>query len=168
MQPFRLQPATPRQPGLTFGADPVNLAEKHRPKTLADVVGQPYAVRQLGRWLDAPHPAAWLLSGPTGTGKTSCALALANDLHVHPVAGLWRIDSGQQGADAMEDLRNDLRYAPTWGWRLVLVEEADYMSRCPKVADTWLSMLDAIPRQTCYVFTTNHPDKLGQRFKDRC
>ena len=60
-------------------------AEKHRPKTLADVVGNPTALTEFKKWADSwakktPEKRAVVLSGTPGIGKTSAALALAADM----------------------------------------------------------------------------------------
>jgi replication factor C large subunit len=59
-------------------------AEKHRPKSLREVAGNPAAVRQLEAWAKAwetgrPKKRAVVLVGDPGIGKTSAALALAAD-----------------------------------------------------------------------------------------
>ena len=60
-------------------------AEKHRPKSLKDVIGNPTALAELRKWADSwakkvPEKRAVVLSGTPGIGKTSAALALANDM----------------------------------------------------------------------------------------
>ena len=58
--------------------------EKYRPKSLSQVVGNDNALRIMRRWADqwssgSPRKKALTLKGVPGTGKTSSALALAND-----------------------------------------------------------------------------------------
>jgi replication factor C large subunit len=67
--------------------DPRPLAERWRPRRLADIIGNARAVRDLRSWATewqaagkgAPRLRAALLEGPPGVGKTSAALALAHD-----------------------------------------------------------------------------------------
>ncbi len=59
--------------------------EKHRPKTLDEIVGNPTAVAELRKWAEAwqrgrPEKRAVVLQGDPGIGKTSAALALANEM----------------------------------------------------------------------------------------
>jgi len=59
--------------------------ELYRPKTLKDVVGNPKAVKELKEWgvsweSGTPFKRAVVLLGPPGVGKTSSAIALANDM----------------------------------------------------------------------------------------
>ena len=57
--------------------------EKYRPKNLKEVYGNDKAVRELLYWADTwgSGKRAVILSGEPGVGKTSSALALANDLN---------------------------------------------------------------------------------------
>ena len=162
------RPAT--APALPFsGTMPVeSLTERHRPATLADVVGQSSAVYQLGTFLEAPAPQAFLFAGPTGVGKTTVARALANDLGVSLDWGYHQIDSARGDADAVDDALRMLQFVcPAGsGFKLVLVDECDLMT--PKAAHLWLSALENLPPKSVVVFTTNRPEALPDRFLDRC
>jgi replication factor C large subunit len=59
-------------------------AEKYRPKSLSKIVGNENAIRLMRRWAESwakgpPRLKAMVLRGEPGIGKTSAALALAND-----------------------------------------------------------------------------------------
>jgi hypothetical protein len=78
------------------------------------------------------------------------------------------IASGEQSADAVRETCRRMWQAPFAGsgWKVVIVNEAD---RTSAQAETiWLDRLENLPPRTVVVFTTNHPRKLSQRFRDRC
>jgi replication factor C small subunit len=54
--------------------------EKYRPRTLSEVVGQEETVERLKAYVQAGSIPHLMFAGPPGTGKTTCAIALARDL----------------------------------------------------------------------------------------
>lgn len=65
---------------------PKPLAERLRPRTLADVVGQEHLLGPagpIGRMLAANRVASMILWGPAGTGKTTVARLLAQQTGLH-------------------------------------------------------------------------------------
>lgn len=61
------------------------LAIKMRPQTLNDVIGQKHLVGDNGlftKYVKKNHPLSTILYGPPGCGKTTSAIALANDLEI--------------------------------------------------------------------------------------
>lgn len=145
-----------------------SLVERHRPETMGEIVGQGETVFRLEQFLEAPYSTAFLFEGPSGTGKTTAALALARELGAVEYGGLEIIKSGMQDAEAVERVLRSLNFAPMLGsgWHVVIVDEADFMS--PKAAQLWLSSLEDLPARSVVIFTTNHPEKFPERFRDRC
>jgi DNA polymerase III delta prime subunit len=131
-------------------------------------------VRALRAFLTEPFPTAFLFEGETGTGKTSAALALAAGLGCDMTAkpkefgGLHEIASGEQTADTIRDIHNLMWRCPFTGsgWKVLIVNEADRMHVAAETI--WLDRLEQLPPKTVIVFTTNFPEKLPPRFRDRC
>jgi len=150
----------------------MNLADKYRPRTLAEIVGQPWTVCQLQEFVENPVSCAFLFEGETGTGKTSAALALARELGVDceagPLGGLHEIASGEQTGESVRRVMDGLRLFTLSGsgWKVLIVNEADCMT--PNAAYIWLDALERLPLRTVIVFTTNHADKIPARLRDRC
>src|SRR5262245_3924 len=149
-----------------------SLLTKYRPKTLKDVLGQPDVVRALALYAQAPYSAAMLFHGESGVGKTSAAYALARDLGCDvdegPLGGFHEIPSGEMDAAAVRDHLGRLTLGTLFGsgWRVLVANEADRMS---KPAETiWLDGLEHLPARSTVVFTTNQPERLSPRFRDRC
>jgi len=145
-------------------AFPQPLAEKYRPRTIADFVGLDRPKRILSRFAAHPYQSAWLFAGPPGIGKTSMAPALAETLR----AELHHIPSQQCNVANVEDVIRQCWYVPTsGGFHLVLADEADRMSNAAQLH--FLSKLDAtaFPPQTIFVFTCNTTDGLEPRFLSR-
>lgn len=111
---------------------PVDWAEKYRPQTLADVIGNKSAVEFLWKWVGewehgTPEKKAVILHGPPGVGKTSAALALASQI------GWETIEmnaSDQRTAAALERVAGSASQMATLtgGYRrLIILDEADNM-----------------------------------------
>ena len=143
---------------------PMPLAEKYRPRAIADFVGLDKPKRILGKFATNPYQSAWIFIGPPGTGKTTMALALAETLR----AEVHHIPSQQCNVGNVEDVIRQCWYVPvSGGFHLVLVDEADKMSNAAQLH--FLSKLDAtaFPPQTIFVFTCNATDGLETRFLSR-
>jgi putative ATPase len=72
--------------GMDEGAGPRPLADRLRPKSLKDVIGQDHILgpeAPVGRMLAAKRLSSIILWGPPGTGKTTIARLLSQGLNLH-------------------------------------------------------------------------------------
>lgn len=106
--------------------------EKHRPKTLSDLVGNPETVKALKSWIESwlsgtPSKRAALLIGPPGTGKTASVGAISNDLDMELVEFN---SSDKRNKDSIETLvwRAASQMTLDGRNRLILLDEVDGLS----------------------------------------
>lgn len=153
---------TSTQNGFDF---PQPLTEKYRPRSLDAFVGLDKPKRIAAKLAANPFPSAWLFIGPSGTGKTTLALALADSIP----AELHHIPSQECNLENIERVRRICQYVPQTGKRmhLVLIDEADQMT--PAAQISMLSKLDStnFPPNTIFILTANSCDRLEARFLSR-
>ena len=102
---------------------------KHKPKSTAEIVGNPSAIKAFHDWVDSwsrgvPKKRAAFLYGPPGVGKTVSVEALAHDLHMELVE---KNASDYRTEDAINRFAGlASQYASLFGGRrIVLLDELD-------------------------------------------
>lgn len=149
---------------------PEPLADKYRPTTIEEFCGLEKPKKIMNRFLSAPYPSEWLFEGPSGTGKTSMALAICKaldgELH-HIPSQSCDLATVKQVCDTCHRFPFDWTRGVAAKFHVVLVDEADQMSNAAQLA--FLSKLDATakPPNTIFIFTCNATDRLEPRFLSR-
>lgn len=145
---------------------PQPLAEKYRPVKFGEFIGIERPITIMTKLARQPFSSAWLFNGASGTGKTSLALAVAQEMP----AELHHIPSQSCNVATIENVRRICQYVPAMGYKmhLVLADEADRMSPAAQLA--LLSILDSTnpAPNTIWVFTCNSTDGLEAQFLSRC
>lgn len=152
--------------GLAF---PQSLAEKCRPRTIAEFAGLEKQRKVLHNFCKSPYESAWLFHGPSGVGKTSMALAVASELN----GEIHHIGSQQCKLDTLEDTVRMCNYIPRTStaerktFHIVICDEADAMSdAAQKYLLSKLDSSEPVPN-TIWIFTANATDRLEARFLSR-
>lgn len=156
------------QSGFSF---PQPLSERYAPSVISEFVGLEKPRKIMEKFVATPYPSAWLFVGPSGTGKTTMALAVCKAVN----GELHHIPSQSCDLATVKAVTDQCHYYPrimdsgTPGkFHVVVVDEADQMSNAAQLA--FLSKLDAtaFPPNTIFVFTCNSVDRFEARFLSRC
>jgi replication-associated recombination protein RarA len=150
---------------------PQPLTERYRPKRVADFIGLIKPKKIMEAFVHRPFDAAFLFVGQSGVGKTTFAMAVANQIQ----AETHLIPSRSCDLEMVETVTRMCYFAAfnfTTGkpaaWHAVICDEADQITNAAQQA--FLSKLDATakPPSTVFFFTCNSTATLEDRFLSRC
>jgi len=144
------------------------LYKVYRPASLDDIVGNEGAVSVVKKMIEkGKFPHSILLTGPSGTGKTTIGRIIATALGCHPDE-FEEVDSGQfRGVDTARDLREKMVYSPQKGKvRVWFIDEAHQQTKDQQNA--MLKALEDTPEHVYFMLATTDPDKLLKAILTRC
>ena len=134
------------------------LAEKHRPASFDDVIGQNTVIGAMRWYLDNAGDSglAFLLTGPSGSGKTTLAECAGRYWGVSEHA-VRRIESAECDVTTLRDIDADMQYFGQGGGRkLYVIDELHTVTG--RAADRMLSLLESLPAHVLLVGTTTEID----------
>lgn len=131
----------------------MQLYEKHRPKTLDDVLGQTKAVKIIKRLIqNSVGGRCFWISGASGTGKTTLARIIADSIADEFYVN--EFDSADQlSVSAIDKIEQDMHhFAPGKGGRCFVINESHGLRK--PIIRRLLGILERIPEHVCFIFTT--------------
>lgn len=143
----------------------MELYVKYRPSTLDGILGNDLAVKSVKSEIQAGHHV-FLFTGSAGCGKTTLARAIAaevggNELTIHELNS-----SENRGIDTVRDIMDEIRYRPTEGNSVYILDEYHMQTNAAQQAA--LKMFEECP-EWCYFFIcTTEPNKVIDAIKTRC
>jgi DNA polymerase III gamma/tau subunit len=146
-----------------------SLYQRLRPRRLKDVVGQPEAVSALGGFLKAGNfPSALMLTGNSGTGKTTLVRIIAARLGCHELDYLEVNCAGEKAPDVIRGIPPKVSVRPVGSVRIFYLDEFQALSRAPFAQQALLKVMEDTPEETRFVIATTDPSKIIDAIKTRC
>jgi len=146
----------------------LELYKRHRPARLKDLVGQPAVVKALVEFdRRGALPQALLLSGPSGTGKTSTAWMLRKRMKCDDL-DFRQYDIGDVGGiEAARTITQTAMLHPLGGkTKFFLLDEIQAATR--QFFQAMLLTLEQMPPWCYFVLCTTDPQKLPTAVRTRC
>jgi replication factor C small subunit len=143
--------------------------EKYRPKNVDGYVFVDQSQReQVEAWIRDGSIPHLLLSGSAGTGKTTLAKLLINQLGVEEYDVMYANGSKEaRKVEWVDRLISFCQTMPFGKFKVVLIDEADYMNK-DSVQPALRNLMEDYSETVRFILTCNYPHKIIPPIHSRC
>jgi len=134
--------------------------EKYRPQTTNDYVWiNKEQKNMVTTWIKDKYIPHMLLAGGAGSGKTTLAKVLVNELGIEPAEFLHINASRDNGVDTLRNkISNFCSTMSSGPFKIVLLDEADYIT--PPAQGILRGMMEQYHESVRFILTCNYPNKI--------
>ena len=140
------------------------LVEKYRSKTLDEYVGNEELKTKLNLYLNQNDIQNFIFYGPSGTGKTTLAKILVNNLDC---SHLYINASDERGIETIRDkvssFASTMSFSPL---KVVILDEADFLTI--QAQASLRNVIETFSRTTRFIMTCNYIERIIDPLQSRC
>lgn len=144
------------------------LYRKYRPQNFEEVIGQEHIVKVIqGALKEGKIAHAYLLCGPRGTGKTTIARIIANEIG-SSVNDIYELDAASnRGIDDVRSIKESVTTMPFDSkYKVYILDEVHMFTK-----DAWNALLKTIeepPAHVVFILATTEIEKVPETIISRC
>ena len=149
-------------------AAPELWVERYRPKTLNEYVFKDEGQRKIvAGWIKDKGIPHLLFYGGAGTGKTTLAKVLINDLGVQDADVMYINASRDNGVDMIRRKITNFSETMPWGdFKVILLDEADHLT--PEGQAALRGVMEQYHTVVRFILTCNYVNRITTPIKSRC
>jgi replication factor C small subunit len=140
------------------------LVERYRSKTLEEYVGNEELKKKLNLYLNQNDIQNFIFYGPAGTGKTTLAKLLVNNLDC---SHLYINASDERGIETIRDkvssFASTMSFSPL---KVVILDEADFLTI--QAQASLRNVIETFSRTTRFIMTCNYIERIIDPLQSRC
>lgn len=145
--------------------------EKYRPKNLDEVIGQRHVTERLKAYVETKNMPHLLMTGPAGTGKTTCSLAMAREMFGDEWKGnfIELNASDERGIDVVRGkIKEFARTAPLGNaeFKIIFMDEADALTSDAQAA--LRRTMEKYSKICRFILSCNYSSKIIDPIQSRC
>ncbi len=146
-------------------------AEKYRPKRLSEIINQKHVVERLKAFVKEKNIPNMIFAGPPGSGKTTCAFAIAYELYGKD----WRANvleknaSDERGIDVIRgDIKNFARTKAIGEvpYKIIILDEADALT--PEAQQALRRTMENFTNVSRFILIANYSSRIIEPIQSRC
>lgn len=144
--------------------------EKYRPHKLQDVIGQTEAVKRLQSYVQTKNMPHLLFSGPAGVGKTTSAVALANEMYQQEFERNF-LELNASDARGIDVVRGTIKdFARTLGFssqfKIIFLDESDALTS--EAQQALRRTMEKYTKTCRFILSCNYSSKIIEPIQSRC
>lgn len=138
--------------------------EKYRPKDLSTYIGNEHLKSKVGIYLESEDVPHLLLYGRAGTGKTTLAKIVVNNIDCDSMY----INASDE--NKVDDVRNKIKtFASSVGFKslkVIILDECDYLT--PNAQAALRNLMETFSKHCRFILTCNYVERIIDPIQSRC